>query len=165
MPTGRGGRLIIAHAGSLTTGFTSEAKLVFCGGKSSCQSNYHSEVNGEVFKNWFIRLLSALEEGSVITMDNTSHHSIQIEKLPGSNWLVADIIIIIIIVEWLKRKNVSFSVSETKAEFLSKEEIVGAKKIYELDQLATEMKPQVVWLPLYHCHYNPIELIWVQVKR
>ncbi|XP_049956888.1 uncharacterized protein LOC126473692 [Schistocerca serialis cubense] len=114
---------------------------------------------GEVFKNWFIRLLSALEEGSIIVMDNTSYHSIQIKNLPRSNWRKADII------QWLKRKNVSFSVDETEAELLSKEEIAGAKKTYELDQLANEMAHQVVRLPPYHSQYNPIELVWAQVKR
>ncbi|XP_049779182.1 uncharacterized protein LOC126176088 [Schistocerca cancellata] len=92
-------------------------------------------------------------------MDNPSYDSIQIEKLPRSNWRKADVM------EWLKRKNVSFSVDETKAELLSKKEIIGAKKTYELDQLTNEMGHQVVYLPLYHCQYNPIELILAQDKR
>ena len=34
-----------------------------------------------------------------------------------------------------------------------------------MDQLANEMGHTVVRLPPYRCQYNPIELIWAQVKR
>jgi hypothetical protein len=33
-----------------------------------------------------------------------------------------------------------------------------------LDQLANESGHEVIRLPPYHCQYNPIELIWAQVK-
>jgi len=39
------------------------------------------------------------------------------------------------------------------------------KKKYELDVLALEMGHEVVRLPPYYCQYNPIELIWGQVKN
>ena len=35
----------------------------------------------------------------------------------------------------------------------------------ELDQLANERGHQIIRLPCYHCQYNPIELVWAQVKR
>jgi transposase len=38
-------------------------------------------------------------------------------------------------------------------------------KTYELDQVANERGHQVIRLPPYHCHFNPIELVWAQVKR
>lgn len=159
VPTGRGGRLIIAHAGSASTGFIAGAKLVFRGSKHSAASDYHTEMNAEVFKTWFVGMLRSLEEGSVIVMDNASYHSVQIDKPPCSNWRKADIM------EWLRKKRISFSTAETRDELLSKEEIRTAKKTYELDQLANEMGHTVVRLPPYHCQYNPIELIWAQVKR
>lgn len=34
-----------------------------------------------------------------------------------------------------------------------------------LDQIALEKSHEVIRLPLYHCQYNAIELIWAQVKR
>ena len=40
----------------------------------------------------------------------------------------------------------------------------GKYKSYELDELALEMEHEVVYLPSYHCQYNPIELIWTQIK-
>ncbi|XP_047104505.1 uncharacterized protein LOC124734564 [Schistocerca piceifrons] len=116
-------------------------------------------MNGEDVKNWFIRLLSALEERSIIVIDNASYNFVQIKKVPRPNWRKADIM------EWLNRKNVSFSVYEAKAELQSNEKIVGAKKTQELDQLANEMGHQMVCLPPYHRQYNPIGLIRAQVKR
>ena len=35
---------------------------------------------------------------------------------------------------------------------------------YEIDNIAEQHGHQVVRLPPYHYHYNPIELIWAQVK-
>ena len=38
------------------------------------------------------------------------------------------------------------------------------RKKYELDEIALEKGHEVIRLPPYHCKYNPIELIWAQVK-
>lgn len=38
------------------------------------------------------------------------------------------------------------------------------KKKYKLDEVSLQMGHEVVRLPPYHCQYNPIELIWAQVK-
>ncbi|VVC33633.1 Hypothetical protein CINCED_3A005862 [Cinara cedri] len=37
-------------------------------------------------------------------------------------------------------------------------------KRYKVDEIALQMEHEVIRLPLYHCQYNPIELIWAQVK-
>lgn len=39
------------------------------------------------------------------------------------------------------------------------------KKKYELDDIAIEMGHGVIRLSPYHCKYNPIELVWAQVKE
>lgn len=36
--------------------------------------------------------------------------------------------------------------------------------MFELDFLAYQLGHEVVRLPPYHCKYNPIEMIWAQVK-
>jgi hypothetical protein len=38
------------------------------------------------------------------------------------------------------------------------------EKRYELDEITVERGHQIIRLPLYHCQYNPIELIWAKVK-
>jgi hypothetical protein len=65
----------------------------------------------------------------------------------------------------LKRNNIQFDETLRKAELF---EIVRrfkpARKQYELDLLALEKGHKIIRLPPYHCHYNPIELIWANVK-
>jgi transposase len=41
---------------------------------------------------------------------------------------------------------------------------IPREKKYKLDAVALKMGHEVVRLPPYHCQYNPIELIWAQVK-
>ena len=66
---------------------------------------------------------------------------------------------------WLSSKNIPHMVSQTRAELLSLVKLYkGTVKIYELDIIAREKGHRIVRLPPYHCQYNPIELIWAQVK-
>lgn len=69
------------------------------------------------------------------------------------------------IIAWLSSNNISHNPLQTRAELLL---LVNANKpvyrTYEINQIAKEHGHQVVRLPPYHCHYNPIEMIWAQVK-
>ena len=38
------------------------------------------------------------------------------------------------------------------------------ERTYEIDKTAKDFGHCVIHLPPYHCEFNPIELIWVQVK-
>ena len=156
IPLGKGSRLIVCHAGSARYGFIEGADLVF---QSKSSVDYHQEMNSEVFKEWFVNMLRSLEEGSVIVMDNASYHSTFKEKIPGSKTKKADI------VSWLQSKHIQHNPSHTNAELLDivKQHSSSYRK-YELDELAFEMGHEVVRLPPYHCQYNPIELIWAQIK-
>ncbi|XP_025200882.1 uncharacterized protein LOC112598574 [Melanaphis sacchari] len=158
MPTGKGSRLIICHAGSGKFGFVKNSKLVFrC--TSTVSEDYHSQMNSEVFKEWFTRMLRNLEEPCVIVMDNASYHSVQINSYPKSNAKKIEL------QEWLKEKEVDFSPMETMSELRERiKRLISQEKKYELDEIALSMGHEVVRLPLYHCQYNPIELIWAQVK-
>lgn len=52
-----------------------------------------------------------------------------------------------------------------RLELLEKVRINKKKeRVYELDEVAHKAGYEVVRLPPYHCQYNPIELIWAQVK-
>lgn len=157
VPTGKGGRLIVCHAGG-AKGFIPQCKWVFRSNKGG--TDYHSEMNNQSFKKWFSEnLLPSLEEPTSIIMDNAPYHSAQIDKVPCTNWRKQEI------VEWLARKNVVFSEKDTKAELLQKVLPFKQEKRYELDELALSWGHEVVRLPPYHCQYNPIELIWAQVKK
>ena len=97
VPTGKGGRLIVCHAGCARYGFIEGSKLVFRSNTGNT-TDYHNQMNGEVFKEWFIQLLKNLEEPSVIVMDNAPYHSILRDKYPKSNWRKAEV------QQWLNEK-------------------------------------------------------------
>lgn len=159
VPTGKGGRLIVCHAGSKSHGFIEGAKMIFRS-KSGNIGDYHSQMNAEVFRSWFIEMLQSLEEACVIVMDNAAYHSMLVDNFPKSNARKSDI------QEWLTKKNINFSSFETVAELRERVKLLlPTQKKYELDELALKMGHEVVRLPPYHCQYNPIEMIWAQVKR
>ncbi|GBO19984.1 hypothetical protein AVEN_222850-1 [Araneus ventricosus] len=116
-------------------------------------------MNSEVFKNWFLDLLRVLDKTCVIVMDNASYHSAYAEKILSTKTKKVDIL------AWLLNKNIPHNATKTRPELLNignehKEKYRG----YELDQIAYQMGHEVVRIHLYHCQYNPIELIWAQVK-
>lgn len=155
---GKGSRLIICHAGCAKYGFLQEAKWVFRAVKSK-NDDYHSEMNAEGFTEWFKKLLLGLEEPSIIVMDNASYHSQQINLVPTSSTRKSEI------QEWLREHGIEFTSKEFKPELLQKVRRHRPEKTYHLDQMALEYGHEVIRLPPYHCQYNPIELVWAQVKN
>ena len=155
-PTGKGARLIILHAGT-KDGFINNGELIF---QAKNDGDYHNQMNATVFEEWFrMQLLPNIPPNSVIVMDNASYHSRQVEKLPTSSWRKADI------KDWLMQKGVAVRDDLSKAELYELTKISRvARKRYVTDEVATEAGHIVVRLPPYNCQYNPIELIWAQVK-
>ncbi|KAL4153945.1 hypothetical protein QTP88_001778 [Uroleucon formosanum] len=146
------------NSGCAKYGFIPNSKLVFRSNTGN-STDYHSQMNSELFKSWFTQMLNNLEEPSVIIMNNASYHSTLIDNYPKSNAKKADV------QEWLTKKNIKFSPLETLAELKMRvKALIPNEKKYELDQLALEMGHEVIRLPPYHCQYNPIELILAQVK-
>lgn len=129
VPTGKGSRLIICHAGSGSFGFVKNSKLVFrC--TSSVSEDYHSQMNSEVFKEWFIQMLRNLEESCLVVMDNASYHSVQMNNYPKSNAKKIEL------QEWLKEKEVDFSPMETMSDLRERiKRLIPQEKKYELDDI------------------------------
>ncbi|PSN54703.1 hypothetical protein C0J52_04890 [Blattella germanica] len=119
VPVGKGGRLIVCHAGS-ATGFVPECKLIFRSKSKNISSDYHNDMTSFVFKKWFEeKLIPNIPPNSTIVMDNASVHSVQLEKIPTSNTRKADII------SWLDKNKISHSNSENREQLL---EIVKTHK-------------------------------------
>lgn len=156
IPLGRGGRYIIVHAGT-SKGFIPNCFYAF---KSKKTSDFHEEMNSENFTKWFTdSLLKNLTVPSTVVMDNAPYHSVIYDKAPTLATRKEEII------HWLHEHNISTTVSMKKAELL--ELVSGCKPRfpeYVIDKVAQEHGHKVVRLPPYHCHFNPIELIWAQVK-
>lgn len=154
-PSGKGRRLIITHIGS-DTGFLDDGLLQF----QSCKTgDYHEEMTAEVFERWFKTILTKLEPGSVVVMDNAPYHSRRLEQLPTTAWRKGRI------QEWLTEKGIAYEEPMLKTQLL---EIARLRKIeyvkYAVDETAKDYGVKVLRLPPYHCELNPIELIWAQVK-
>ncbi|XP_015377090.1 PREDICTED: uncharacterized protein LOC107171365 [Diuraphis noxia] len=138
VPTGKGGRLIVCHAGCARYGFIKDSKLVFRSNTSNT-TDYHNQMNYEVYKEWFLELLNHLEESSINVMDNASYHSTLAENYPESNSRKSDV------KKWLNDKNIPYSNLETLAELKMKvKNIMRREKSYLLDELALERGHEVI---------------------
>lgn len=154
---GKGSRLILLHAGSVH-GFVPGAMLLF---RSKSTRDYHEEMNGKTFTNWFkSTLLPNISANSVIVMDNAPYHSVQLNKAPTMKDRKD------IILKWLVENDVpGVSADMTKAELIQSVKFYKPRFCtYEIDSIATAHGHIVIRLPPYHCHFNSIELIWAQVK-
>ncbi|XP_022174497.1 uncharacterized protein LOC111036684 [Myzus persicae] len=155
-PTGRGKRLIVVHIGS-TEGFVAGGLLCFESKKNT--SDYHDEMNGDTFFEWFCSVLPLLKDDSVIVMDNAPYHSVKKDHLPTPSWTKAAII------EWIESKGVNITEPLVKFELLQKvRQIKHQYDLFIVDEEAKKHNQIVLRLPPYHCELNPIELAWLVVK-
>ena len=157
VPTGKGGRWIILHAGT-KNGFVPECALFF---QAKNVGDYHDQMDADKFEKWFQKqLLPNIPPSSIIVMDNASYHSRKIHKPPTSSNNKA------IIKQWLERKGIEVPDGLMKVELMDlvTRHITAADTNYVIDKIASDHGHKVVRLPPYHCHYNPIELIWAQLK-
>lgn len=149
VPTGKGCRLIITHAGSSSFGFIEGSKLVFkC--KAGNSTDYHSSMDADVFKTWFIEMLNLLPEPCVIVMDNAPYHSKLLSNYPKSNARKADV------QDWLRNQNIQFSPLETLAELYERVKLlIPSFKRYELGKITNFMCHEIIRLSQCHYQYNP----------
>jgi len=166
-PCGAGRRIIMIGIGS-EDGFLAPTKC-FIGQKNNKNQDYHTEMNGDHFKEWFAEVLAEIPEKSVVVVDQASYHKMVTEetKNPTTAWRKAAVI------DWLIARNVP--VPRPYDEFrhmnlpglrvLAKQHRVQAKYVIEdmAEQSGKDVK--VLWLPVAHCELNAIELVWASVKR
>ncbi|XP_064089245.1 uncharacterized protein LOC135203450 [Macrobrachium nipponense] len=154
---GKGGRLIIQHAGS-AEGFIPNAELTFT---AKYDGDYHRQMNHEVFEEWFrCQLLPNIPPTSIIVMDNAPYHSRKVDRLPTMSSKKA------VITEWLISKGAKPTEKMLKGQLLEMVKVysVKIKNTCVVEKIAAENGVEIIRLPPYHCQYNPIELIWGQVK-
>lgn len=76
VPSGKGERLILAHAGCRSKGLLEDGELLFRS-HSTDGRDYHTEMNGVVFSNWLLKtVIPSLDRPSCLVMDNASYHNI-----------------------------------------------------------------------------------------
>lgn len=122
--------------------------LVF---ESKSTKDYHGEMDGERFLNWFTKIMPKLEPGSVVVMDNAPYHSVKLEIIPTTSWNKQQII------DWLQSKGISMDLGYLKKELLVKvAEIAPQYNKYLVDETAKSNSITILRLPPYHCKLNPI---------
>jgi len=156
-PSGKGKRLIVVHIGS-SDGFV--AGGLFCFESKKHTQDYHDEMNGDNFYEWFNNILPLLNENAVIVMDNASYHSVKMDPCPVISWKKVDII------NWLENKGEVVDHTKVKSQLLERvQELKPQYDLYVIDELAKAANKTVLRLPPYHCELNPIELAWASVKN
>lgn len=155
-PSGKGQRLIVTHIGS-EDGFIDGCLDVFRGKKTG---DYHEEMDGTRFEKWFDTVLQKVPQRSVIVMDNAPYHSRRYEAVPTTASRKE------VIQQWLTSKKIDWDAKMVKKDLLH---IVASVKSlylkYRVDIAAEKAGCIVLRLPPYHCEFNPIELIWAQIKN
>ena len=85
IPSGKGKRLIVLHAGTRSEGLIDGCDLVFLA--KSKDGNYHQEMNSVVFLEWFEnQLMPALINPSLDVLDNASYHNVKTEDTVCPNF-------------------------------------------------------------------------------
>src|SRR5258705_3058332 len=84
------------------------------------------------------------------------------EALPTTNWKKA------YLVAWLTKRNIRFPVNAFRPEHLQLAQVhKEAYRSYRVDKFVAEAEGghEVVQLPPFHCHFNPIEMVEGIAKR
>ena len=160
LPTNKGERLIVLHAGCAERGFLEGCDLVFRA-KSKDNRDYHTEMNGKVFLEWVEKqLIPALPEKSLLVMDNAPYHNIRTEEsiAPTSNSRKKDM------QDWLTSRGIEFEPSVLKPQLYSIVKENKPEPVYKADSIIKNAGHDTLRLPPYHCNLNPIELIWGDLK-
>ena len=160
IPSSKGQRIILTHAGSSESGLCRNAEVIFQSTFTDGR-DYHTEMNGHIFRHWMENsLLPTLDRPSCIVMDNASYHNAvsQEDKVPTTSNTKDEIRM------WLTKENVSFDESYLKPELLQLVQKTNKTKVYHIDKIIEHYVHISLILPPYHAHLNPIELIWAKVK-
>ncbi|XP_050501612.1 uncharacterized protein LOC126881397 isoform X3 [Diabrotica virgifera virgifera] len=158
MPANKGLRLIIVHCGG-SEGWVPNA-LKLCGKKmEDCNVDYHKNMEADIFEDWFENsLIPNLEKNSVIVLDNASYHSRQLTKIPNTSSKKADL------QNFLMENDLYFEDFYTKKQLIEVLHTKQFRKLYALESIAEKHGHTILRLPPYFCVFNPIELIWGQLK-
>ena len=140
MPSGKGQRLIVVHAGS-AEGWINGGALVFRSKTNS--GDYHEEMNSEHYMEWFTeQLLPNIPQQSVIILDNATYHNKQKDKPPTTANGKDDIR------KWLEQHNIPYDNNDIKKTLLHKVKQHKPRPTYLTDEAAQQHGHTV---PVAHC--------------
>jgi len=169
LPQGKGQRTIICNIGN-EDGFVEQARLIYRGKKALKNSDYHTEMNSEVFQKWMENnVFGAVPAGSVIVLDRATYHMKLTEdsKPAPSNFTKENF------ANWLLARKIKAKKYKSVEDFLKLKQVELAaickkhepKPKYEIVEMAKKHNLKILYLPVAHPELNPIEMIWAMLKE
>ena len=118
--------------------------------------DYYKDMDAHNFEKWFTEnLIPNLPSKSVVAMDNARYHCRKSERLPTIRDTKPNI------VKWLDDHSIAHPDPATTLKValieICKSHFTGER--FHVDDIATEHGHEILHLPPYHCHFNPIECI------
>lgn len=165
VPSGKSGRLNLAHVGSRKTGLVPDAGQVFIGQKRS--GYYHKEMCSDVWLEWLQETMLQKIAVGVLVVDRAPYYMVLTpETAPaGSKLRKAKL------ADWLDAHNVvpadwedGWWQSRAKAEVKAVADDNKPAPRYLVKQLAASFGVSVLISPVAHPDLNPIEMVWGTVK-
>ena len=89
---GKGERSILCHIGCAENGLLDQSLLLFRGSKSKKSEDCHSEMNLDVFSDWYEIVLfpriAATNKSSVVVLDKATYHTVlgEEDRRPVTSW-------------------------------------------------------------------------------
>ena len=125
---------------------------------------YKKNMNAENFEHWMIKvILPRAPRKSVLVMDNCSYHKRIPNKKPTSGQNKAELIKYIVDNDF-GHLLPEFSMSLTKLQLLQIIDGMNIPQDIALYQAFKDKGVELLFLPPYHSEFNPVELVWSQVK-
>lgn len=127
-------------------------------------TDYHYDMNRKVFQDWCENVLQPKlpkERNLVIAIDNAKYHSrkVLVERTPSINMKKDDLI------KYMIKQNIDVpNTIPAKPVLLEKIREKNIPKQYVIDSMAQRVDYDVLRLFPYHCVFNPIEMMWNQIK-
>jgi len=165
-PSGKGGRIIIAHVCSRETGLLQGAGLSFLGKKST--SDYHKEMNGPFRLKWLEDDVFPKISDGVLVIDWAPYHvtltddarlaSTKMKKAKFAEWLVRH--------DAVPHSCLSQDCRQlkTKADMKAEADKHRPAPRYQVQDLARRFNVKILISPVAHPELNPIEIVWGTVK-
>ena len=139
--------------------------LLLCGKELSVSyADYHDNMGGIVYQNWFENTLTAnlpKERKVVVVMDSAKYHCRFIGKAPTMNMKRGEMIAV------MSKHDIEIpKLIPTKSVLLVKILIIlkDIEKQYVIDCMTEKTCYSVLRLSPYHCILNLIKLAWNQLK-
>jgi hypothetical protein len=145
IPSGKGKRLIVLHAGTRSEGLIDACYLVFLA--KTKDGDYHQEMNSFVFLEWFEnQLMPALKNSSLVVLDNASYHNVKTEDTVCPNFSQKKVVL----QNYLTQHNIPFSATDTKKVLHVYEKIKQKKTpvVYKTDKIANLHGHEVIRTPV-----------------